>query len=76
MKNPRHFLIATFAGITAACTVSALAMAPIEGNRTGSAAAFLWFGTMAAASAALTVASAADAISSSSSNNNGAKRRA
>lgn len=73
MKNPRHFLIATFAGITAGCAVAALAMAPVEGNRTGSAAAFIWFGTMAAASAALTVASAADAISSS---NNGAKRRA
>ena len=74
MKNPQHFLVATFAGITAACTVTALAMAPVEGNRTGSAAAFIWFGTMAAASAALTVASAADAIDRS--NNNGAKRQA
>lgn len=66
MKNPHAFLISTSAAITAGCAVAALAMAPVEGNRTGSAAAFIWFGTMAAAAGALTVASTADAISSNS----------
>jgi len=65
MKNPHAFLISTAAALTAGCAVAALAMAPVDSNRAGSAAGFLWFGTMAAAAGALTLATAADAISAS-----------
>jgi nicotinamide mononucleotide (NMN) deamidase PncC len=62
MNNAHGFLIGTFLTLTAACAVAAGAMAPVEGNRTGTAAGFAFFGTMAAAGAALTVAVTADAM--------------
>jgi hypothetical protein len=62
VKHPRAFLISTAAALTAACAVAAAAMAPVDGNRAASPAAFLFFGAMAAASGALTVAATADAL--------------
>lgn len=58
----RAATIAAFAALTAAAAVTAAAVAPIDGNRTASARAFLWLAGMAAASGALTAAAAADAI--------------
>jgi hypothetical protein len=62
VTNPHGFLIGSFLTLTAACAVTAGALAPIEGNRAGTAAGFAFFGTMAAAGAALTVAATADAM--------------
>jgi nicotinamide mononucleotide (NMN) deamidase PncC len=66
MNNAHGFLIGTFLTLTAACAVAAGAMAPVEGNRAGTAAGFAFFGTMAAAGAALTVAATADALTPAS----------
>jgi glutamate synthase domain-containing protein 2 len=62
MRRPHAFLISVSAGIAAGCAAAAVALAPVDGNRAGTAAGFAFFATMAGAGAALTLATAADAL--------------
>ena len=60
MRHPHAFLVATFAAMAAGCGLMAATMAPIDGNRAGTAAGFSFSAGMAAASGALALAAAAD----------------
>jgi hypothetical protein len=62
MKNPHAFLITTSATIAAGCAVFAIALAPVDGNRAGTASGFSFFAAMAGAGVALTAAATADAL--------------
>lgn len=62
LSRSHAFLTATAAAMAAGCAAGAFALAPVDGNRAGTAAGFAFFATMAGAGAALTLAAAADGL--------------
>jgi hypothetical protein len=61
MKRPHLFLMFSFSAVCAGCAAAALSLAPVDGNRAGTAAGFVFFASVSAASLALLGATIADA---------------
>jgi hypothetical protein len=61
MKHPHFFLMGTFSALCAGCAAAALSLAPVDGNRAGTAAGFAFFASVSVASLALLGATIADA---------------